>query len=212
MWRATVALTASRSMMPEISDDSFEGANEVATILSHGIAAVALGKVFTVKRMPMRFWLASVACAMLPDIDVIGFGFGIDYGDMLGHRGLTHSLLFALLIGFATVALLFRDQKSLSRSWFTLVIYFFVVTASHGVLDALTNGGLGVAFFAPFSNTRYFFPWRPIEVSPIGLRFFSSSSAWVVLVSEVVWIWIPAVVILTTVWVYRRARSRASGG
>jgi len=176
----------------------------VATILSHGVVAVALGKVFTGERMPMHFWVASVACAILPDIDVIGFGFGIHYGDMLGHRGLTHSLLLALLIGLVTVALLFRDEKPLSLRWFSLVSYFFVVTASHGVLDALTNGGLGVAFFAPFSNTRYFFPWRPIEVSPIGLRFFSSRSAWEVILSEVVWIWIPAALIVTTAWAVRR--------
>jgi inner membrane protein len=176
----------------------------VATIISHGIAALALGKVFSGERMPIRFWVASVVCAMLPDIDVIGFAFGIHYGDMLGHRGLTHSLLFALLIGFATVALLFREEKPFSKSWFSLVIYFFVVTASHGVLDALTNGGLGVAFFAPFSNTRYFFPWRPIEVSPIGLRFFSSRSAWEVLVSEIVWIWLPSALVVTTAWALRR--------
>jgi inner membrane protein len=164
---------------------------------------LALGKVFTGERMPMRFWIASVVCAMLPDIDVIGFAFGIHYGDLLGHRGLTHSLSFALLVGLATVTLLFRDSKPLSRSWFSLVIYFFVVTASHGVLDALTNGGLGVAFFAPFSNTRYFFPWTPIEVSPIGLRFFSGRASAVIL-SEVVWIWIPSALAVALTWTVRK--------
>src|SRR5262249_33852605 len=51
-------------------------------------------------------------------------------------------------------------------------LYFFAAAASHGLLDAMTNGGLGVAFFAPFSDTRYFFPWRPILVSPISLHVF----------------------------------------
>ena len=179
----------------------------MATILSHGIAALALGKGFTGERMPMRFWLASVVCAMLPDIDVIGFGFGIHYGDMLGHRALTHSLVFALLISIVTVALLFRDTNPFSKDWFSLVIYFFVVTASHGVLDALTNGGLGVAFFAPFSNARYFFPWTPIEVSPIGLRFFSSRGL-VVILSEIVWVWIPAAAIITCAWIVRQIARR----
>jgi inner membrane protein len=79
-----------------------------------------------------------------------------------------------------------------------------VVTASHGVLDALTNGGLGVAFFAPFSNTRYFFPWTPIQVSPIGLRFFSSSSAWAVILSEIEWVWIPSALVIAVAWMVRR--------
>ena len=203
MWLATVALKGARSMMIAITNKCCEGAIEVATILSHGIAALALAKVFTGERMPMRFWAASAACAMLPDIDVIGFGFGIHYGDMLGHRGLTHSLAFALLIGIATVALLFREASPFSRSWFSMIIYFFVVTASHGVLDALTNGGLGVAFFAPFSNTRYFFSWRPIEVSPIGLDFFASRGGLVIL-SEAVWIWIPSALIISGAWMVRR--------
>lgn len=176
----------------------------MATILSHGVAALALGKAYTAERMPIRFWVASVVCAMLPDIDVIGFRFGVHYGDLLGHRGLTHSLAFAFIIGIAVVALLFREARPLSRNWFSLVIYFFVVTASHGVLDALTNGGLGVAFFAPFSNTRYFFPWTPIEVSPIGLRFFSSSSAWLVIITEIAWIWIPSALAVAAVLVVRR--------
>lgn len=189
----------------QYDDRAFTSRDFMATILSHGVAALALGKVYTGEVMPARFWAASAVCAMLPDVDVIGFRFGVRYGDMLGHRGLTHSLLFALLIAMATVALLFRDPKVFSQQRrIKLVVYFFVVTASHGVLDALTNGGLGVAFFAPFSNTRYFFPWTPIEVSPIGLRFFSSSSAWMVIISEIVWIWIPSALLVTVAWVVRR--------
>jgi inner membrane protein len=176
----------------------------LATIFSHGIAALAIGRVFTSKPMPPRFWLASAACAVLPDIDVAGFAFGIHYGDMLGHRGLTHSLVFALLVSLATVALLFRDAQPYSGRWVNLLSYFFLVTMSHGILDALTNGGLGVAFFAPFDNTRYFFPWQPIQVSPIGLDFFSSGRAWAVLLSEVEWIWIPSVVAVAAAWLVRR--------
>ena len=47
----------------------------------------------------------------------------------------------------------------------TLVFLLFVAMASHGVLDALTDGGRGVGFLIPFSSERFFFPWRPIPVS-----------------------------------------------
>jgi len=47
------------------------------------------------------------------------------------------------------------------------------LVASHPLLDALTDGGLGVALLWPFSAERFFFPWRPIPVSPIGVGFFS---------------------------------------
>ena len=69
--------------------------------------------------------------------------------------------------------------------------HFFLVTASHGVLDALTDGGLGIAFFAPFDNSRYFFPWTPIKVSPIGISEFFTAYGMKVLVSELVWVGIP---------------------
>ncbi len=85
---------------------------------------------------------------MLPDIDVLGFRFGIPYGDPLDHRGVTHSLTFAaVLAGAIVLAGYRRGLPGLGplRLW----SYLFLATASHGLLDALTDGGLGVAFFAP---------------------------------------------------------------
>ena len=45
---------------------------------------------------------------MIPDIDVIGFRFGIHYGDFWGHRGFTHSLVFAALLAGAVALILSR--------------------------------------------------------------------------------------------------------
>ena len=172
------------------------------TIISHGIAAVAIGKVFTAERMPARFWTISVICAMLPDIDVVGFAFGIRYSDMLGHRGLTHSFAFAFLVGCVAAWIMSPGALHGGKTWFAFIVYFFIVTASHGLLDAMTNGGLGIAFFAPFSNTRYFFPWRPIEVSPLGLDVFFSSPL-PVLWSEIKWILVPSALLITTAQLVR---------
>src|SRR5438105_549717 len=63
----------------------------MATIFSHAVAAASLGTAFPQPK-PARFWIYGMACSMVPDVDVIGFRFGIRYGDMLGHRGLTHSI------------------------------------------------------------------------------------------------------------------------
>ena len=146
--------------------------------------------------MGRRFWILAIVSSVLPDADVIGFAFGIDYGDMLGHRGFSHSLLFALLWSLLVVSLGFKRLPRYSREWWGVFAFFFIATASHGVLDALTNGGLGVAFFAPFDNTRYFFPWRPINVSPIGVTEFFSAWGSVVMLSEIKYVWLP----LTIVW------------
>jgi len=63
--------------------------------------------------------------------------------------------------------------------------------ASHGALDAMTNGGKGVAFFAPFSDGRYFLPFRPLEVSTLDLNRFMSAQGTNVLKSELLWVWTP---------------------
>jgi len=80
---------------------------------------------------------------------------------------------------------------------------------SHPLLDMLTDGGLGVAIAWPLSAQRYFFPWHPIHVSPIGMRFFSAHS-WPVIASELGWVWLPVGLLATIFWRWRVAASRAA--
>jgi len=68
----------------------------------------------------------------------------------------------------------------------------------------MTDGGLGVAFFSPCDNQRYFLPWRPIHVSPIGAGRFFTHRGLEVLQSELLWIWLPATLLATSAWLLRR--------
>ena len=168
------------------------------TVVSHAIADVAVTSL-NGRALPGRFVVACALCSMVPDADVIGFRFGVHYGDVLGHRGLTHSVAFAAAIALLIVAAGAFSNVGRRRAW----AWLFVGIVSHGVLDAATNGGLGVAFWAPFDNTRYFLPWRPILVSPIGLtRVFSDRGA-AVLFSELLWVWLPSAMVLAATWIWR---------
>ena len=175
------------------------------TIFTHAVAAAALGQSQAGRRLPAGFWVWTIACAIVPDADVVGFLFGVRYGDMLGHRGFSHSLCFAAVVGGAVALRLTRGERPGRRV--ALAGYFSAVTASHPLLDAMTDGGLGVALFAPFSGTRYFLPWRPIEVSPIGLSFFSVRGL-DVLSSELRWVWLPALAVIVLGWATRRGLGR----
>ena len=176
------------------------------TVFTHAVAALTVGRVLRVGAQPARVWVLAAVCSVLPDADVLCFFFGVRYGDLLGHRGLSHSLPFALLLGCLVALLFFRDVPRFTKEWWSLALLFFAATASHGLLDAFTNGGLGVAFFAPFDSSRYFFPWRPVRVSPIGPGFFSARGARV-LMSELLWVWLPSLAVLAAVGVYRRLRA-----
>jgi len=124
---------------------------------------------------------------MLPDIDVLGFHFGIPYASQFGHRGFTHSLIFAGAL--AVAAVLFHGFLHTSR-WRAFA-FVFVSAASHGLLDAFTTGGKGIALLWPFTTERYFAPFRMIQVSPIGVGRFLSRNEGHVIASELLWVWLP---------------------
>jgi inner membrane protein len=164
----------------------------MATVFTHPVVALAL--VSPLRELPhwKLMLFAGGLLTIFPDIDVISFRLGIPYENVWGHRGMTHSIFFAALASLATVFLFTRQWD---KQFVVLWAYFFACMASHGVLDAMTNGGLGVAFFAPFSDARYFMPIQPIEVSTLDLRRFMSSHGMNVLKSELIWIWTPVAVI-----------------
>lgn len=143
----------------------------MASAFSHILVAGTIGAAFRPLLRQPRFWLVGAACSVLPDADVLGFRWGISYEHLLGHRGLTHSLAFAAALSAVLIPLVFHGPLWAPHRH-RLFWYLFCCTASHGVLDAMTNGGLGVAFLAPFDSTRYFLPVRPIEVSPLSVEAF----------------------------------------
>ena len=167
----------------------------MASAFSHALAAVAIGRALTI-RESLKFWLLGMFCAVIPDADVVAFSFGIPYDHPFGHRGFTHSLFFAVILGALITLVFYKNVPLRSRRFAVLSGYFFLATASHSVLDAFTNGGLGVAFFYPFTDARYFFPWRPIQVSPISVDSFFSEWGIRVLKSELIWIGIPSVAVI----------------
>ena len=183
----------------------------MASALTHAFAAVALTRILSCRKRDWRFWTLAVTSAILPDADVAGFALGIEYGDLLGHRGFSHSLLFAALWSMLAVSGTYSRLMKSSRQWWLLVGLVFLVTLSHGLLDAMTNGGLGVAFFSPFDTTRYFLPWRPIRVSPVGVGRFFSAQGVAILASEIEYVWLPLVTLWLGVGALRRCFAGKAG-
>jgi inner membrane protein len=165
------------------------------TVVGHALLGGVSGWALPREQVPIRAVWIGALCAAAPDADSVGFSLGVPYGHWLGHRGFSHSLVFAVLLA-ATVVAVYRLLPAYRGSRWVLAWYLAACTASHGLLDAMTDGGLGVAFFSPFSNRRFFLPWRPLVVSPLDV--FSLFSAWGlrVLVSEALCIGIPVTLIV----------------
>lgn len=166
----------------------------MASVPSHAVFALALGTWLAPAISRRRILLLGVALAVLPDIDSVGYWLGVPTRSWLGHRGLTHSIAFAVGIGLC-------GALAAARSWVPadtrprLALYLVLAVLSHGTLDAFTNGGPGIAFFSPFSNARYFFPFRPLVVSPIGVEGVLGERGLRILASEARWILLPSAVL-----------------
>ena len=140
--------------------------------IGHVIVGLAGARLLTTPKSSLRERLGLAAglsaLSLFPDADVIAFALRIPYEAEWGHRGASHSLLLALLLGIACGLMLARGRGHGQR--LRVLIVATLVAISHGLLDALTDGGLGVALLWPWSHERIFFPLRPLPVAPIGLR------------------------------------------
>ena len=163
----------------------------MATPLSHLAVPLALTVALGGDSVPPGLMALALACAVLPDIDALGLWLGIPYEHPFGHRGFTHSLLFAVMLaGMGTLL-----ASRLGYDPLTAFGVLLVSAVSHGLIDALTNGGLGIAFFSPLSHRRGFLPWRVIEVSPLRPSALFSRHGFGVLRSEMRWVWMPCLVV-----------------
>jgi inner membrane protein len=170
------------------------------TVLTHPAVPLALGLGLGSEIVPSRLLMAGVVASILPDFDVLAFRLGVPYESAFGHRGFTHSLTFALAVALVgTLAARYFGASSV-----TTFVFLFVAAASHGVLDSFTNGGLGIALLWPWSTRRFFAPFQFIEVSPIGMGFFSARGV-SVLVSELLFVWLPCGIVGLVLTVWRRA-------
>jgi inner membrane protein len=168
----------------------------MATIVSHfivgwGLCRFAEGGRASAVTVPITAGML----AMVPDLDSLLMPW-VAYGDPWGHRGMTHSLLFAGVVGLLA-AIVLRNRVTVTGGFAGVWAMFAAVIASHGLLDAMTDGGLGVAFFAPFDDARHFLPVRPIPVSPITVDP-TIPRVWHVIGVEAMLLW-PAAALLMTI-------------
>jgi len=174
------------------------------TVISHALVPLTIAIAAGPTRIPPKVALIGAALAMLPDLDVIGLRLGVPYDSAWGHRGAMHSLAMGAILVTGMAAFV----PTLRKGW--SLPFLFLAFASHGLIDTMTDGGRGVALLWPFDATRYFAPWRPIRVSPIGARFFTARGMATV-ISELQWIWLPCFLVAASALISRRILGKTKG-
>ncbi len=169
--------------------------------LGHVAVGLAAGRHRAGERPPGASMALFTALALLPDVDVLAVSLHVPWRSPLGHRGALHSLPVAALVALLVAALAAGPARSRLRTFATAL----AAMGSHGLLDAMTDGGLGIALWWPLSTSRSFFPWTPIRVAPIGLRFVSARGL-SVLAEEAVFF---APLVAYALWPRRRGSAQA---
>lgn len=168
----------------------------MASPWAHAIAGAAVGAFYRGGERRKVITLAAI-CAAAPDLDLIGWPLGISPDSPLGHRGLTHSIPFAILLGgFVTIGCL---SSLATRERITAACLLMLATATHGVLDAMTSyAPTGPAFWAPFTNQRYRFSWTPLTGGG-GIHTDFAREAW--------YVCLPALLLIGVIESWRRRRA-----
>lgn len=170
------------------------------TVVTHVAVPLCIGLGLGKKAIPPSLLLTGIAFAAIPDLDVLSFKFGIAYANAFGHRGFTHSLLFAFAL--PTLALAFKRwfKVGYGRIWGFLTLSLL----SHSVLDAFTTGGMGVGWLWPLSQERFFAPVQVIKVAPFKLAKYLEPSGIAVIKSELLWVWLPGIVLMLAMMAARK--------
>ena len=168
----------------------------MSTVFTHGLVGASLALMAPKQVSRTATVVVATILSILPDVDVLAFRLGIPYEHMYGHRGFTHSLLFSCLVAFIASLVFFRSVGFANRNWFAVFIILFLAACSHGIIDAFTDAGLGIGFFIPLNEQRYFFPWRPLETPPAGISAFFNGDALTIMLSEIKYIWTPLLLVV----------------
>ena len=123
--------------------------------LTHIALGACIGEAFLGKKIGRKAMLWGALAQSAPDVDFIGAFWLNTTENLLGHRGFTHSILFAAAAA-ALLALIadrvHRPHDIRTRTWF---LFFGVEVFGHIFIDAFNNYGVG--WFEPFSHHRFSF-------------------------------------------------------
>ncbi len=158
----------------------------MASLFAHSAALLALPEDRT-----RRLALAALFCACWQDVDYASLLFEVRPHETFGHRGATHSLFVAAAVAAIVAFALFRARF---RRVFPIL---FAVGASHGLLDALTAGDVGVALFWPLTSARFHFPFSLIASCPGGVDEWLGYWGILTLANELLYVVIPVALVVS---------------
>lgn len=157
---------------------------------------------------PIGLVLSAGLLSAAPDLDTAFFGV-IPYAHFFGHRGFFHSPFFGISVAVTLSFLLLAVLRSFGmKASAGVAAALALALASHGLLDAMTDAGLGVMLLYPFSEERFFLPWRPFHAPPVKISSLSIRQVQMMVRSELPIVLACAAIAGTVQFVIKRISTR----
>jgi membrane-bound metal-dependent hydrolase YbcI (DUF457 family) len=136
----------------------------MSSIVGHALAGVSVASAFehdgTMENRRRLFGLAALL-SIIPDLDVLIYIAFRPLG-MTPHRGITHTIVFALIAG-GLMAIVCR--RFLGLTYLRVFLIVSAVLLSHSILDYLMGCGPAVPFFWPISEKGFLLPFRLVPTA-----------------------------------------------
>ncbi|WP_183579630.1 metal-dependent hydrolase [Mucilaginibacter sp. X5P1] len=121
--------------------------------ITHIALGACVGEILLSKKLGKKALLWGIIAQNLPDIDTVPGLFMRGDRALLFHRGITHSLFFALVIGLLLAWLAKNIHRKPNISFATLAFFFCFQLGLHDLLDTCNSYGTGL--LEPFSHHRF---------------------------------------------------------
>jgi len=151
--------------------------------LTHIVLGAAIGEVTLGEKIGNKALLWGGLLSIIPDLDVFVTPFLNPVSALFFHRGISHSLLFLLIITPIAGWILSRIEKNHSIDLKSWMLFSFFPLLSHIFIDCFNTYGTGI--FEPFSNLRVaydsiaivdFIFLLPISIAVIWAMFYQKQN------------------------------------
>lgn len=133
----------------------------MSTFVGHALAATVVVSTSRAAIPPQRrpyVTVLAIVAAILPDVDVLL----VTASGVVEHRGLTHSLMFAVISAAALAAV---ARALVDTGIARLFVVMFLACASHLLLDFLMGAGPPIRPLAPFDDRGFLAPVRLLPIA-----------------------------------------------
>lgn len=118
-------------------------------LLTQGILGAAVGEAVLGRKVGNKAPLWGAVGGIVPDLDTLANPFLSDVHELIFHRGITHSIFFAVVAAPLLGALVHRINRDGPATWRQWTVLMFWALFTHPLLDCFTT--YGTQLFLPFS-------------------------------------------------------------